>query len=144
MRSISQAVLRISSRNISHWVCSSISGHWMAWLSLSGWPKGRRARAYLTLSSMQYTAAPRDEAAWRMRFWCTKLCPRRRPWPSTPHIASSGTQTSLIETRGWSVGMLKVQRYSSIFTPGSDAGTRNTVRPSLSPSFPEVRAKVMM
>jgi hypothetical protein len=53
MRSISQAVLRISRRSISHWVCSSTSGHWIAWLSDSGWPNGLRARAYFTLSSMQ-------------------------------------------------------------------------------------------
>ena len=79
-----------------------------------------------------------------MRFWCTKLWPSRRPWPSTPQMASSDTHTSVIETRGWSVGMLKVQRYSSIFTPGSLAGTRKTVMPSLEPSGPEVRAKVMM
>ncbi|MNL33284.1 hypothetical protein D3C87_1551870 [compost metagenome] len=45
IRSISQAVLRISRRSISTWVASSTSGNWMAWLTASGLPKGLRARA---------------------------------------------------------------------------------------------------
>ena len=40
--------------------------------------------------------------------------------------------------------MLKVQRYSSIFTPGVSTGTRKHVMPEASPSFPEVRVKHMM
>ena len=44
-RSISQAVLWISARSISHWVWSSTSGNWIAWLAASGLPNGRRSRA---------------------------------------------------------------------------------------------------
>ena len=43
--------------------------------------------------------------------------------------------------RGWSVGMLKVQRYSSIFSPGVSAGTRKAVMPLAAPGSPLVRAK---
>lgn len=46
-------------------------------------------------------------------------------------------------TRGWSVGILKVQRYSSTFTPGASAGTMKQVIPVASPSWPDVRAKTM-
>ena len=47
MLSISQAVLRISRRSISHWVASSTSGHWIAWLSASGLPNGLRGAGVL-------------------------------------------------------------------------------------------------
>ena len=43
--SISQAVLWISARSISHWVCSSTSGNWIAWLAASGLPNGLRSSA---------------------------------------------------------------------------------------------------
>ena len=55
-------------------------------------------------------------------------------------MASAGTHTSVKLTRGWSVGMLKVHRYSSTFTPGVSAGTRKQVMPRASPALPEVRA----
>ena len=75
-----------------------------------------------------------------MRFSCTKAWANARPRPSSPNIASSGTHTLVKLTRGWSVGMLKVQRYSSIFTPGLSAGTRKVVMPLASPALPLVRA----
>ena len=56
--SIIHAVLWISARSISHWVCSSTSGNWIAWLMASGFPKGLRTFAYATDSSMQNCAAP--------------------------------------------------------------------------------------
>src|SRR5215470_15466453 len=43
--SISQAVLWISARSISHCVCSSTSGNWIAWLAASGLPNGLRSLA---------------------------------------------------------------------------------------------------
>src|SRR5258705_6073439 len=64
--SISHAVLRINSRSISACVASSTSGHWIAWFSASALPNGLRSRAYFTLSSMQYTAAPSELAACRI------------------------------------------------------------------------------
>ena len=56
-------------------------------------------------------------------------------------MASSGTQTSVMLMRGWSVGMLKVHIHSSILI--WSAGTRKTVMPDASPSSPLVRAKTM-
>src|ERR1700722_5964908 len=60
--SISQAVLRMSSRSISAWVASSTSGHWIAWFSASARPNGLRCRADFNLSSMQKTPAPSEIA----------------------------------------------------------------------------------
>ena len=75
-----------------------------------------------------------------MRFWWTKLCARLSPLPSSPRIASCGTHTSSRKNRAWSVGMLKVHRYSSIRSPGVGLGTRKQVIPRASPSLPPVRA----
>src|SRR6266851_4311065 len=138
--SISHAVLRMSNRSISACVANSTSGHWIAWFSASARPNGLRLRAYFTLSSMQYTAAPSELAACRMRFSCTKHCASDNPRPISPNSASSGTKTSVKLTRGWSVGMLKVHIYSSTFTPPAFAGTRKQVMPRASPSLPLVRA----
>ena len=38
--SMPHAVLWISARSISHWVCSSTSGNWIPWLVASGLPNG--------------------------------------------------------------------------------------------------------
>ena len=51
------------------------------------------------------------------------------------------TQTLVKDTRGWSVGVLKVQRYSSIFTPGSFVGTMKQDAPGVAVLVPPVRAK---
>ena len=74
---------------------------------------------------MQNCAAPRLEAAWRIRFSLKKCCTTARPRPSVPRMALSGTRTSVNETCAWSVGMLKVHRYSSTVKPGVPTGTRN-------------------
>ena len=95
------------------------------------------------LSLMQYCAAPTPDAAWRMRFSCTKWRASTRPLSTGPNTALSGTHTFLNETRAWSVGMLKVHIYSSIFTPGSFIGTMRHVSPLASPSLPEVRQNTM-
>src|SRR3954463_5379277 len=58
-RSSSHAVDLMSSRTICASVCSSTSGHWMAWLTASERPKTRRSLAYATAWLMQYWAAPR-------------------------------------------------------------------------------------
>ena len=47
-----------------------------------------------------------EPAAWRMRFSWTKDWASARPPSGGPNIALSGTQMSVNETRGWSVGML--------------------------------------
>src|SRR5262252_103999 len=104
--SISQAVLWISARSISHCVCSSTSGNWIAWLAASGLPNGLRSRAYLIDSLMQYWAAPSDEADWRMRFSLTKLWTTCRPRPSSPKIVELLTRTLVSLIVAWSVGML--------------------------------------
>src|SRR3990167_11305338 len=117
-------ILRISRRSISHCVASSTSGNWIAWFFANSSPKGLRSRAYLTLSSTQYWAAPSDDAAWRIRFWWTKLCASASPRPSSPSSALSGTKTLVSDRRGWSVGMLKVHIHSSISRPGVGLGTR--------------------
>ena len=137
-----QAVLWISARSISAWVCSSTSGNWMAWLLASGLPNGLRDFAYSTERSMQNCAAPRLEAACRMRFSLKKCCTSSRPRPSAPRMALSGTRTWSSETRPWSVGMLKVHRYSSTLKPGVPTGTRNPVMPVPLPGVPLVRAKI--
>src|SRR3954470_5713118 len=72
--SMAHAVLWISARNISHCVCSSTSGNWIAWLVASGLPKGARVFAYSTDSLMQNCAAPRLDAACRIRFSLKKCC----------------------------------------------------------------------
>src|SRR3546814_8390774 len=77
-----------------------------------------------------------------MRFWWTKLCAMARPPPSGPSRALSGTHTSVKLTRGWSVGTLKVHRYSSITRPGDGLGTSRQVMRFASPSAPPVRQKV--
>ena len=78
-----------------------------------------------------------------MRFSCTKCCATASPPSSGPNSAASATHTRVKLTRGWSVGMLKVQRYSSIFTPSALAGTRNALMPRASPASPLVRANTM-
>src|SRR6516225_4245593 len=128
--SISQAVLWISARSISHWVCSSTRGNWIAWLAASGVPNGLRSFAYATDSLTQYWAAPRLDAACRIRFSLKKCCTTCSPRPSPPKTAVSGTRTSRRVTRAWSVGMLNVQRYSSTVKPGESTGVRNAVIPS--------------
>ncbi|SIA34356.1 Uncharacterised protein [Mycobacteroides abscessus subsp. abscessus] len=77
-----------------------------------------------------------------MRFSLKKCCTTPRPRPSPPKIAASGTRTSVSDTWAWSVGMLKVQRYSSTLKPGASAGTRKAVIPRPSPGSPEVRANI--
>ena len=54
----------------------------------SGLPNGLRSLAYSTDSSMQNCAAPRLDAAWRMRFSLKKCCTTCRPRPSPPKIAT--------------------------------------------------------
>ena len=135
------AVLWMSARSISPCVCSSTSGNWIAWLLASGLPNGLRALAYSTERSMQNWAAPRLEAAWRMRFSLKKCWTICRPRPSVPRMALSGTRTPVNETCAWSVGMLKVHRYSSTLKPGVSTGTRKPVMPVPLPGAPLVRAK---
>ena len=133
----------ISARSISHWVWSSTSGNWIAWFVASGLPKGLRSFAYSTDSSMQNCAAPRLDAACRIRFSLKKCWTTCRPRPSPPKIALCGTRTSVSETRPWSVGMLNVQRISSICSPSAFIGTRKAVMPPASPASPDVRAMIM-
>ena len=90
--------------------------------------------------SMQYCAAPRLDAAWRMRFSCTKVCATSRPRPSSPSMVEPGTVTSVSETSAWSDGMLKVHHMYSILKPGVFTGTRKAEMPRGSPTLPEVRA----
>jgi hypothetical protein len=73
MPSIWVAVFKINNLNISACVESSTTGNWMPWLVESSFPKGFRLLAYFMLSSMQYSAAPRELAACRSRFSCTKV-----------------------------------------------------------------------
>ena len=113
----------------------------MAWLLASGLPNGLRALAYSTERLMQNWAAPRLEAAWRIRFSLKKCWTSCRPRPSAPKMALSGTRTSVNETCAWSVGMLNVHRYSSILKPGVLTGTRKPVMPWPLPGSPLVRAK---
>ena len=47
------AVLWMSALSISHCVCNSASGNWIAWLLASGWPNGALVLAYATERSMQ-------------------------------------------------------------------------------------------
>ena len=138
--SISHAVLWMRARSISACVCSSARGNWIAWFCDSGLPKGLRTLAYSTDSWMQNWAAPRLEAAWRMRFSLKKCCTTCSPRPSPPKIVSWGTRTSVSETRPWSVGMLKVQSISSILKPSASVGVMKAVMPSPSPALPAVRA----
>ena len=91
---------------------------------------------------MQYWAAPRLEAACRIRFSLKKCWTTCRPRPSPPKIALWGTRTSRKVTCAWSVGMLNVQRYSSIVKPSAATGVRNAVMPVASPGWPLVRAKI--
>ena len=67
---------------------------------------------------MQNCAAPSDEAAWRMRFSFTKCCTTCSPRPSPPKIVDLLTRTFVSFTVAWSVGMLNVQRNSTISKPG--------------------------
>ena len=60
-----------------------------------------RALAYSTERSMQNCAAPRLEAAWRMRYSLKKCWTICRPRPSVPRMALSGTRTSVNETCAW-------------------------------------------
>ncbi len=136
------AVLWMSALSISHCVCSSTSGNWIAWLLASGLPNGVLVLAYCTERSMQNCAAPRLDAAWRMRFSLKKCWTTPSPRPSPPKTAASGTRTSASETCPWSVGMLKVHRYSSTLKPTASTGTRNAVMPSPLPGVPLVRAKM--
>ena len=91
--------------------------------------------------SMQYCAAPRLEAAWRMRFSCTKVCATSRPRPSSPSMVEAGTLTLVSETSAWSDGMLKVHHMCSTLKPGVLTGVRKAEMPRASPALPEVRAK---
>src|SRR5216683_2413104 len=54
-----------------------------------------------------------------MRFSLKKCWTTCSPRPSPPSMALSGTRTLASETCAWSVGMLKVHRYSSTVTPGA-------------------------
>ena len=92
---------------------------------------------------MQNCAAPSDDAAWRMRFSCTKCWASSRPWSSRPNSASAPTRTSVIVTSAWSVGMLNVHQKKSTLKPGASVGTRKAVMPTGEPGSPEVRAKMM-
>ncbi len=105
----------------------------MAWFVASGLPNGLRCLAYSTDSLMQNCAAPRLEAAWRMRFSLKKCCTTPSPRPSPPNTAEPGTRTSVRETWAWSVGMLNVHRNSSTRKPGAVVGVRNAVIPRPSP-----------
>ena len=77
-----------------------------------------------------------------MRFSLKNSCVTPRPLPSPPKIARSGTRTSVKRMWAWSVGMLNVQRNSTISKPGVSTGVRNAVMPSPSPALPLVRAKI--
>mmetsp|Transcript_30262 Transcript_30262/g.85345 ORF Transcript_30262/g.85345 Transcript_30262/m.85345 type:complete len:359 (-) Transcript_30262:68-1144(-) len=142
-RSSSHAVFRSSSRSIAHSAWSSTSGNWIAWFRARGSPKGARFSAYLTDSLTQYWAAPRLPAAWRIRFSCRKRRPLPRPWWRGPRWESLGTRTPVSDTRPWSLGMLKVHRYSSVTKPGASVGTMKFVMPVASPFAPCVRAKTI-
>ncbi len=96
--------------SISHWVLSSTSGNWMPWWVASGLPNGARTLAYSTAWSMQYSAAPRLEAACRIRFSLKKCCTTCQAAALLAEDGAGGTPTSRRETRPWSVGMLKVHR----------------------------------
>ena len=108
-RSISHAVWRMRARSMAASVCSSARGNWMAWFAASDLPKTRRSLAYLAAVSMQYCAAPREDAAWRIRFSCTNSWATCRPLSTGPSTSSVRTRTLVNDTRAWSVGMLKVQ-----------------------------------
>src|ERR1700682_4688495 len=140
-RSSSAAVFRTSPRTSSQSVHSSASGNWMPWFCHSGLPQTVRSRAHLTASSTQKAAAPRLDAAWRMRFSWTKRCASARPRSSSPRIASSPTRTSSSNTSAWSVGMLSVHQKNSTVSPGASRGTMKAVIPRASPGEPDVRAK---
>ena len=96
-----------------------------------------------TASSMQNCAAPSDDAAWRMRFSCTKCWASSSPWSTRPNTASAPTRTSVSDTSAWSVGMLNVHQKNSTLKPGASVGTRKAVIPSGLPGSPEVRANTM-
>ncbi len=93
--SIFQAVSRMSARTIAHRVCRSTSGNWIAWLVESFLPNGALSLAYSTARFTQYCAAPRLDAACRIRFSLKKCCTTCRPAPSAPpNTAEFGTRTS--------------------------------------------------
>ena len=115
------------------------------WFVASGLPNGARTfRAYSTERSMQNCAAPRLEAAWRMRFslkkrWTTPAPGLHRRRSASLRHADVGQP----DVRAWSVGMLNVHRNSRISRPGLfGCGTRNAVMPSPSPAWPLVRANM--
>ena len=54
----------MSALSISHCVCNSTSGNWIAWLLASGLPNGALDLAYSTERSMQNCAAPRLDAEY--------------------------------------------------------------------------------
>ena len=114
----------------------------MPWFWASGLPNGARTLAYSIAWSRQNSAAPSDDAAWRMRFSLKKCCTTPSPRPSPPKIAVSGTRTSVSRMWAWSVGMLKVHRYSRTSKPAASVGTRKAVMPRPSPASPLVRAKI--
>ena len=62
--------------------------------STSGLPKAMRSLAYATVSLMQYCAAPRLDAAWRMRFSLKKCCAHLQAAAlARRRSRSSGTRT---------------------------------------------------
>jgi len=73
---------------------------------------------------MQYWAAPRLEAACRIRFSLKKAARPAARVPSPPKTAPAGTSDLTQADPAWSVGMLKVHRYSSTVKPGELTGVR--------------------
>ena len=91
----------------------------MPWFTLSFLPHVMRSFEYRTASLMQNCAAPSDDAAWRMRFSCTKVCATSRPRPSSPSMVEAGTLTLVSDPSAWSDGMLKVHHMCSTLKPGA-------------------------
>ena len=79
-------------------------------LARRAWPRSCRCRI----------RRAQAEAAWRMRFWCTKLCASRGPAPSSPqHSRRARTLTLVKLTAGMVGGHVEGPHPSSTLTPGA-------------------------
>ena len=92
---------------------------------------------------MQNCAAPRVDAAWRMRFSLKKCCTTCRPRPSPPKIAPCG-HADVGEPDVGVVGrhVERPQELDDLEARACRSATRNAVMPSPSPALPLVRAKI--